>query len=128
MVPVAVSHLARYEQIAELGRAAAAAIRRSGREVLLVASTDMSHYISAEEARLKDFLAIQKILDLDARGLFETVQSEDISMCGFQPTAAVLVAAAALGASRGELVMYATSGDRTGDHDAVVGYAGLKII
>jgi len=128
MVPVAVSHLAGYEQIAELGQAAAAAIRRSGREVLLVASTDMSHYISAEEARLKDFLAIQKILDVDPRGLFETVRNEDISMCGFQPTAAVLVAAAALGASRGELVMYATSGDRTGDHDAVVGYAGLKII
>jgi MEMO1 family protein len=128
MVPVAVSPMARYEQIAELGQAAAAAVRRSGREVLLVASTDMSHYISAEEARLKDFLAIQKILDVDARGLFETVRGEDISMCGFQPTAAVLVAAAALGATRGELVMYATSGDRTGDHDAVVGYAGLKII
>jgi MEMO1 family protein len=128
MVPVAVSHMARFAQIAELGQAAAEAIRRFGRSVLLVASTDMSHYISAEEARLKDFLAIQKILDLDARGLFETVRSEDISMCGFQPTAAVLTAAAALGASRGELVMYATSGDRTGDHDAVVGYAGLKIL
>ena len=45
----------------------------------------MSHYISAEEARLKDFLAIQKILDVDPRGLFETVRSEDISMCGAAP-------------------------------------------
>jgi AmmeMemoRadiSam system protein B len=128
MVPVAISHLARYEQIAELGRAAAAAVRRAGRDVLLVASTDMSHYISAEEARLKDFLAIQKILDLDPRGLFETVRGEEISMCGFQPTAAVLAAAKELGATRGELVMYATSGDQTGDCDAVVGYAGLKIL
>ncbi len=128
MVPVAVSHLARYEQIVELGHAAAAAVRRSGRDVLLVASTDMSHYISAEEARIKDFLAIQKILDVDARGLFEIVRGEDISMCGFQPTASVLAAARELGAARGELVMYATSGDRTGDRDAVVGYAGLKIL
>ncbi len=128
MVPVAISHLASYEQIVELGHAAAAAVRRAGREVLLVASTDMSHYVGAEEARLKDFLAIQKILDLDARGLFETVRDEDITMCGFQPTAAVLAASKELGATRGELVMYATSGDRTGDHDAVVGYAGLKIV
>ena len=128
MVPVAISHLARLEQIVELGQAAAAAVRRVGRDVLLLASTDMSHYISAEEARLKDFLAIQKILDVDAQGLFETVRSEEITMCGFQPTAAVLAAAKELGATRGELVMYATSGDRTGDHDAVVGYAGLKIV
>jgi hypothetical protein len=128
LVPVAVSHLARYEQLVELGRAAAAAVRRSGRNVLLVASTDMSHYISAEEARLKDFLAIQKILDLDPRGLFEVVRDEDITMCGYQPTTAVLVAAKELGARRAELVMYATSGDRTGDRDAVVGYAGLKIL
>jgi len=128
MVPVAVSHLARWDQIVELGHAAAAAVRRAGRDVLLVASTDMSHYISAEEARLKDFLAIQKILDLDAQGLFEVVRSEEITMCGYQPTAAVLAAARELGATRGELVMYATSGDQTGDHDAVVGYAGLKII
>lgn len=128
MVPVAVSAAAGFDALEELGRALAAAVRRSGREVLLVASTDMSHYVSAEEARLKDFLAIQKILDLDARGLFEIVRDEDISMCGFQPTAAVLTAARALGAVRGELVQYATSGDRTGDNSAVVGYAGLKIL
>jgi MEMO1 family protein len=128
MVPVAVSAAAGFAALEELGRAVAAAVRRSGRPVLLVASTDMSHYVSADEARLKDFLAIQKILDLDARGLFETVRDEDISMCGFQPTAAVLVAAKELGATRGELVRYATSGDRTGDNSAVVGYAGLKIL
>lgn len=128
MVPVAVSHLASYDQLVELGRAAAAAVRRVGRSVLLVASTDMSHYIGAEEARLKDFLAIQRILDLDPRGLFDTVRDEDITMCGYQPTTAVLVAAKDLGATRAELVMYATSGDRTGDRDAVVGYAGLKIL
>jgi MEMO1 family protein len=127
-VPVAVSHRARYEHLLDLGRAVAAAVRGAGRPVLLVASTDMSHYISAEEARLKDFLAIQKILDLDPAGLFQTVREDDISMCGVQPTAAALIAAKELGATRAELVMYATSGDQTGEQDAVVGYAGLKII
>ena len=127
IVPVAVSHLAVFEDLVALGRATASAIRGFPKKVLLVASTDMSHYVSAAEANRRDFLAIQSILDLNPRGLYDVVRGEDITMCGFQPTTAVLIAAKELGAREASLVMYATSGDRTGNQSEVVGYAGLRV-
>jgi AmmeMemoRadiSam system protein B len=127
IVPIAVSYLAAYPQLEDLGRAIAAGIAGLGRDVLVVASTDMSHYLSREEAEARDALAIGRILALDPRGLFDVVKAEDISMCGFQPTAAALVAAKTLGAETAELVKYATSGDRTGDYREVVAYAGLRV-
>ena len=127
IVPIAVSHLASFEELENLGRAVARGILELGRDALIVASTDMSHYISADEAREKDFLAIQKVLNLDPKGLFDVVKREEISMCGYQPTAAALVAAKDLGARKAELIKYATSGDQTGDYREVVGYAGIRI-
>jgi len=67
------------------------------------------------------------MLDIDPERLHTTVLRERISMCGFHPTTAMIIAAKALGASRGELVRYATSGDVTKDYASVVGYAGLII-
>ena len=128
IVPVCVSPVADYAALEELGKSLAGAIRESGRDVLVVASTDMSHYVSQEMAREKDFLAIDRILALDARGLYEVVQEEDISMCGFQPTTAAILAAKELGAGRADLIRYMTSGDTSGDFDQVVGYAGLRIV
>ena len=127
IVPLAVSGLARYEDLDALGRAVAGAVSESGRDILVIASTDMSHYVPADEARFKDFLAIQAILELDPRRLYDVVRAEGISMCGYQPTTAALIAARELGATKADLVMYATSGDRTGDTSEVVGYAGLRI-
>jgi len=127
-VPICVSHRARVQDLKELGRAIAEGIKATGGEALVVASTDMSHYISQDDAHKKDFLAIDRVLDLDAEGLFDVVQKQSITMCGFQPTVAVIVAAKELGASRAELVKYQTSGDVTGDFSAVVGYAGIRII
>lgn len=128
IVPINVSYRAGFDELASLGRAIAAAIKEFGPDVLLIASTDMSHYVSAAAARKKDFLAIDRILALDPRGLVEIVRDEDITMCGVLPTAAVLIAAAEVGATKGELVRYATSGDVTGDDREVVGYAGLRIL
>jgi AmmeMemoRadiSam system protein B len=128
LVPVNVSYRASVEDLEALGEAMAEAVRESGTETLLVASTDMSHYISAAEAREKDFRAIDRILALDAPGLVDVVREENISMCGVLPTAAVLVAAKALGARRAELVRYATSGEVTGDEREVVAYAGLRVL
>jgi hypothetical protein len=128
IVPVCVSPVADYPALEDFGKALAGAIRESGRDVLVVASTDMSHYVSQETAREKDFLAIDQILALDARGLYEVVQEEDISMCGFQPTAAAIVAAKELGAGRADLIRYMTSGETSGDFHQVVGYAGLRIV
>lgn len=127
IVPVTISYLASFEELKELGEAIARSIKEIKKKVLIVASTDMSHYVSQEEAKEKDFLAIQKVFDLDPEGLFSVVQKEDISMCGFQPTTAALVASKELGAEKAELIKYATSGDRTGDYTQVVGYAGMRI-
>ena len=128
LVPVCVSYEADYADLEELGHALAGAIRAFGRHALIVASTDMSHYVNQAAAEAKDRLAIRKVLDLDPRGLFDTVRDQNISMCGYQPTTAALVAARDLGAAKAELVLYETSGERTGDYSQVVGYAGLRIL
>ncbi len=111
----------------DVGRAVARAIRRLGRSAVVVASTDMSHYVPLQVAERKDRQAIAAIEALDAERLFAVVRRERISMCGFIPTTAALVTAKALGAARGHLVQYATSGDVSGDYEQVVGYAGLLL-
>jgi AmmeMemoRadiSam system protein B len=127
-VPLSVSYEATYDDLEALGEAVASAVIAAASDVLIVASSDMSHYVTAAEAKEKDFMAIHKVLELDARGLYETVKSEDISMCGFQPATAALVAAKALGAKTAELVKYGNSGEHSGNFREVVGYAGLRIL
>jgi len=102
-------------------------VRAQSEPVLVVASSDMNHYESDQVTRIKDHKAIEPILRLDARGLYDTVMNEDISMCGFGPTVAMITAARDLRATRAELVRYATSGDVSGDRDMVVGYAGIVV-
>ncbi len=127
IVPVCVSYEAEYADLDALGRGTAAAIRAFGAPVLVVASTDMSHYVSQKTAETRDRRAIGKILDLDPEGLYRTVRTEGITMCGYQPTAAALVAAREMGATKADLIRYQTSGDRTGDYTQVVGYAGIRV-
>lgn len=125
-VPIAVG-VGRYTPLEELGHAVAAVVKKAKPAVLVVASSDMNHYESDERTRVKDRKAIDRILALDPQGLLETVQREDISMCGFAPTVAMLTAAKYLGAQQADLIRYATSGDITGDRSAVVGYAGVIV-
>jgi AmmeMemoRadiSam system protein B len=108
-----------------VGRAVAAAARASG--ALVVASSDMSHYIPAAVALEKDGLAIDRIVALDPVGLHATVRRERISMCGVIPATVMLFAARELGATRAELVRYGSSGDVSGDMQHVVGYAALLV-
>jgi AmmeMemoRadiSam system protein B len=96
LVPISIAYFAAYEDLEELGKAIAGAILEYGQDVLIVASTDMSHYVSQEVAKEKDTLAIEKILDLDAPGLYDVVKTENISMCGYQPTVATIVASKVL--------------------------------
>jgi MEMO1 family protein len=96
-------------------------------DVLMIASSDMNHYEDDERTRVKDRMAIDKVLALDPEGLWKTVRREQISMCGYGPAVAMLTAARALGASKAELVRYATSGDVSGDRSHVVGYAGMIV-
>jgi MEMO1 family protein len=125
-VPIALG-TSRYKILEALGNAIAEAVQPLGERVLLIASSDMNHYENDAITRQKDFKAIERILVLDARGLFDVVMNEDISMCGFGPTIAMLTAAKQLGATGTELVRYATSGDVSGDRERVVGYAGIVV-
>ena len=110
-----------------MGQGLAAAIKSYGKPVLMVASTDMTHYESRESASSKDSLALDRIRALDPEGLYNTVVGNRISMCGIMPTTVALVAALALGAKKAELVRYTDSGEASGDISKVVGYAGLII-
>ncbi|HYW39515.1 MAG TPA: AmmeMemoRadiSam system protein B, partial [Terriglobales bacterium] len=79
-----------------------------GEKVLIIASSDMNHYESDAITRVKDHKAIERVLALDAHGLWQAVMHEDISMCGFGPTIVMLTAAKLLGATSATLVKYAT--------------------
>ena len=126
ILPVVVSRLS-FQQCQQAATELAQAIRRSNRPTLLVASTDMTHYLSRQQASKQDHLALDHILDLDAAGLYDTVLSHHISMCGIIPTTITLLAAAELGAEQAELVRYTDSGEVSGDTEQVVGYAGVII-
>lgn len=126
LVPIAVA-IDDFDSLETLGHAAAAAVRSCSHPVFIVASSDMNHYEPDGITRLKDSKAIDRILELDAAGLYETVFRERISMCGFAAVTAMLAAARDLGATRAELVKYATSADAGGPRDAVVGYAGIVV-
>ncbi len=125
-VPIALG-TSRFEPLEQLGTALAEVIAQEKEPVLIVASSDMNHYESDQVTRVKDHRALEKILRLDPRGLYDVVTQEDISMCGFGPAVAMLTAARQLGARTADLVKYATSGDISGDRDMVVGYAGVVI-
>ena len=124
IVPVALGRLS-LEDCRDLGENVAAAIAGDADPPLLIASTDMSHYVPDAVARKKDRMAIDRMLALDPEGLYGTVRTERISMCGVLPATVVLFAARRLGATSARLIRYATSGDVSRDFDQVVGYAGL---
>jgi hypothetical protein len=111
----------------EIGREIAGAVKALGKEVVIIASSDMSHYEPQESAQKKDTQAIGAILKLDEDELLKRVFELNITMCGYAPAVSLIVAAKELGASGAELVKYQTSGDVTGDYSAVVGYAGIII-
>jgi AmmeMemoRadiSam system protein B len=113
------------ETSAEVGEAVGRALK--GKNALIIASSDMTHYESADSAKLKDQLAIDAILALDDARLQETVESHRISMCGHGPVASMIAASKILGAKTAQLLGYSTSGDITGDDSAVVGYLAASI-
>lgn len=116
-----------FAAVQEIGRGVAAAIRGYGEDVLMVASSDMTHYESAGSARRKDELALARVLAFDPEGLMNICRSEHITMCGVIPTAVMLVASRELGAGQAEVTAYGTSGDVTGDERQVVGYAAVSV-
>ncbi len=126
IVPITVMR-ASLDQCRELGEAVAKAVRDYAKDTLIAVSSDMNHYEPDKKTRIKDSLAIERALALDAEGLYRVVEEKDISMCGVIPAVIALFAAKKLGAKKGRLVKYATSGDRGGGMEQVVGYAGIMI-
>jgi len=124
IVPIVLAH-ATPEIYKQIGREIAQAVKESKRDVILMASSDMTHYEPQELAQKKDNEAIKAMLDLDEDELLKRVEEMNISMCGYAPVAALIAAAKELGAKSAELVKYQTSGDTTGDYTSVVGYAGI---
>lgn len=126
IVPISLRYLD-YRGAAELGRSIAAVLRQQQEEVLLLASSDMNHFLDAETTERLDFMAISAMTDFDPSALYQTVVENRISMCGVLPAVVVMHAARELGASSCRLVRYAHSGLVNGDNSRVVGYAGLSI-
>lgn len=117
----------RYDYAEEIGRAIADVVREEREPIGILASSDLNHYEDQRETLRKDQLAIDQVLARNPRELWRVVEEYDVSMCGFIPTTAMLVAANALGASTARLVKHATSGDVNGDYSHVVGYASIVV-
>jgi AmmeMemoRadiSam system protein B len=126
ILPISIMR-ASLEECAAMGRGIAEAVREAPYDVVIVASSDMSHYEKDAVARKLDNLAIKELLDLNPQGLYSIVLRERISMCGFIPATIMLYAALELGAGEARLIKYSTSGEVSGDFDRVVGYAGIII-
>jgi AmmeMemoRadiSam system protein B len=109
----------------QLGDALARAFSR--RDVLLVASSDLSHYKNAQTAAAMDGVVVRHVEAFDPDALMDALEREPMHACGGGPMVAVLRAARALGATRARVLRYADSGDVSGDKDAVVGYMAAGI-
>jgi AmmeMemoRadiSam system protein B len=97
----------------------------SGRNAVIIASSDFSHYVPASVAARKDGLALEAVEEMDARKFLSVVESENVTACGYGPIAALITAAKGLMATEAKVLQYKTSGDITGDNSSVVGYAAV---
>lgn len=127
LLPLSLSYLSQ-EECRELGGALAHLYetKATSKRTLLIASSDLSHYLSPEETERLDRMALEQVLALDPVGLIETVELEDITMCGIIPTAVMLFAARALGTGKARLLKHCHSGDAVPMRE-VVGYASVAV-
>ncbi|HKD11685.1 MAG TPA: AmmeMemoRadiSam system protein B [Thermoanaerobaculia bacterium] len=126
VVPVCLG-LADLDLCREVGEAAARLNAEETEPLLLLASSDMNHYEPRAVGRRKDDRALDRVEAIDPEGLFTTILTENISMCGFLPATALLFAARASGPRTARVVARRDSGDETGDPSSVVGYAGVIV-
>ena len=127
-LPISLSRLD-LDECAELGSAIAAACQAEaagGHKAVVLASSDLSHYLSPRETEELDYLALERVIALDAAGLLKVVEEKQISMCGVLPTAVMLCAAKALGATQARLLKHCHSGD-VAPMRKVVGYASVAV-
>ncbi len=127
IVPMVMGHQRR-DTVFALGAALAKAIGAwTKAHVLLVASSDLSHFHDANTAAAMDAVVIDHVARLDAEGLMRALEREPHHACGGGPIAAVLDAARRLGAANARVLKYGDSGDVTGDKSSVVGYMAAAV-
>ena len=128
IVPIVISFI-RYNEVVNASKAIYNALKKLDLidDVLIVASSDMTHYEPAESAKYKDDIAIKEILDLNSQGLYEKVRLNNITMCGFIPASIMLNVAKMAGRTKAKLIGYTNSGEVTGDYSSVVGYSSIVI-
>jgi len=97
------------------------------KNVVIIASSDFTHYEKQEYAINNDLIAIEAIINMDPDTLYNLIFQNNLTMCGPGPIATMLIACKALGAKKAELLKYATSGDITGAYKQVVGYASIMV-
>ena len=111
------------ETARELGRGLSKML--AGRDVILIASSDLTHYEPADVAREKDTALLDAVQRLDIEAFYRVLEERMVTACGYGAIATVIEASRLLGFKRGELHKYANSGDTTGDNAAVVGYPSV---
>ena len=111
----------------ETARAVGKAIGQAGDNLIIIASSDLTHYEPHSVAMKKDASIIEAIVALDEEELYERCESLNCTMCGYGPVASAIVAAKEMKAQRASLLKYATSGDTSGDFSRVVGYSSIVI-
>ncbi|MBU4374622.1 MAG: MEMO1 family protein [Euryarchaeota archaeon] len=115
------------ETALDVGMELAEAARKVNKKLVIIASSDFTHYMPDKVARENDAYYIQSILDMDISGFYRRLYERNASVCGYGAIAAMLAATKALGAKKAALLKYSTSGDTTRDLAAVVGYAGIIV-
>lgn len=116
------------ETATEIGTSIARTSKKLGRDVVLVASTDFTHYKPHEIAYNIDMQVLEAIRSLDEKLMMKRVNQLNVTMCGYGPVAATIVYSKVRGAEKSKILKYATSGDITGDRSAVVGYASAEFV
>ncbi len=109
----------------ETARAVGSAISKINKDIIVLASSDFTHYEPIDVAKQKDMAAIYHILNMDEEKFLKEVYSKNISICGYGPIATCIVASKLLGAKKARLLKYGSSGDVTGDYREIVAYASI---
>ena len=98
------------------------------RNSIIVASSDFTHYEENSFAHLQDKALIEPILEMDVEKFYRVLNEKRVTACGFGVIASAMIACKNLGATKGKLLSYATSGDVSGNTESVVGYAAIKFV
>ena len=125
ILPIVISFIP-YELAKDFGRFLGETLK--GEDALIVISSDMSHYVSADEARKKDEILISAMERLNTEELYFKAIQYNITMCGFIPAVVGIEASKVLGVKKGIVVDYSNSGETTGDYSKVVAYLGMMFI